>query len=500
MNELLEPVFALARPLANPISALLIALCLSRARRVRPPARAAGLVALVVLALCAAYHAAALHPRAAQWLEATNTPLATVFLVVIIPALYLPRNWRYKLFLLLPAGFLIAMILDIFNNYRAMPAGAGGFSWFPVRPVWLMAGAASFLVLIEPFLSLTWLRRSVRISCALVLLYGGFALRKDYRDYQAMLSRRPLARLDVMSLSETSPVLQSPTRMLHLPSAPCRFSADGGYVQGCNMELFQRVTQIDFNKVAARDPAELGTFEVALGALTLFLILCFLTARWCCGWLCPLSALGDLVDWVRRLAGAPHVKPSQPVKLAYLFSGMSLATVGILLAKAVPSLDQDGRFAGCKIPIYPFCKLCPGNQICPVAAEGPGAYPGLPTWEWGFGLFRIGVVAVLVLFVASFAAGRRLWCRFCPMGMISGIFNRGGFLALCKNSQKCNGCGVCAEVCPMDIDTVRSEREHRDVSSYDCILCLKCVASCPRDGCLSLELGGVKVTESRFAP
>ena len=110
----------------------------------------------------------------------------------------------------------------------------------------------------------------------------------------------------------------------------------------------------------------------------------------------------------------------------------------------------------------------------------------------------LGSLALLGLFLVTFAASRRLWCRFCPMGMISGIFNRGGMLELRKDALRCNGCGTCAEVCPMDIDVVRRETVDRDVGSYDCVLCLRCVEHCPRDGCLGLHHAGLPVLESRF--
>jgi ferredoxin len=84
------------------------------------------------------------------------------------------------------------------------------------------------------------------------------------------------------------------------------------------------------------------------------------------------------------------------------------------------------------------------------------------------------------------------------MGMISGIFNRGGMLVLRKNPAKCNRCGTCNEVCPMHIDHVRHEMKNTDVSTYNCLLCLKCVQKCPQDSCLSVEFSGRKITESKF--
>jgi len=245
----------------------------------------------------------------------------------------------------------VLAVLAVFDAYATVPAERQGFYWFLIRPAYLIAGAVSLLVLAQPLLSLKWFRRAVRGACLLVLLYGGFALRQNYEDYRQMLGRRRDTGGDVMRLMETTPVLQAGPAMAYLPSAPCRFSADGGYVQGCNMEMTQRVLQVNLGDMARGDPSALGTMALLLGALTTLLIMCFVAGRWFCGWLCPLSTLGGVLDGVRRLAGAPHLKPAQPVKLAYLFSGVGVASVAMAMAKAYPHLDEDGRVAGCKIPL-----------------------------------------------------------------------------------------------------------------------------------------------------
>jgi polyferredoxin len=108
------------------------------------------------------------------------------------------------------------------------------------------------------------------------------------------------------------------------------------------------------------------------------------------------------------------------------------------------------------------------------------------------------VLVLLAIYLFSFAAARRLWCRFCPMGMIAGLFNRGGMLRLAKDPGKCSRCGACAEACPMAIGLVRDELARRDVSSFHCVLCLKCVEHCPRDACLGLDFAGRRAAESRF--
>ena len=496
--RLLEPWLDRAAPLTSPLLALVVALLLPVVLRIRRTAVRAAVLGATVAVFWAAYVLAARNAAADRWLTALNTPFAAAYLALVLPALCLRHTRWYRAFLLVPVAGVVLAVLAVADAYGSVPEGQGGFYWFLIRPASLIGGVVSLLVLAQPLMSLKHFRATVRVACLLVLLYGGFAFRQSYQDYQEMLQRRRDTGGDVMRLMETSPVLQDHRQMSYLPSAPCRFSADGGYVQGCNMEMMQRIMQVNFYDVASGDPGAIGLVAVLLGALTSLLIVCFIAGRWFCGWLCPLATLGGVLDWVRRKLGAPHLKPSQPVKAAYLFSGIGFGGLGLAMAKGYAHLDADGKFAGCKIPLYPFCKICPGQQVCPVAAQGLAGYDGLPTWEWGFGFFKVACISLLALFLVSYMVGRRLWCRFCPMGMISGIFNRGGLTRLTKDAQKCNECGVCADVCPMDIDVVRAEMTNPDVSSYDCVLCLKCVEKCPRDDCLSFEHAGLTAARSRY--
>ena len=499
MTAQLDPLLEFLIPLTSPFLAVAVLLSVRPVlERFRSPLARTAAFAAVVGGFFLCYKSAALHEGTAQWLSALNTPLVTVLVFVVLPAMYLPRNRYYKYFLILPALLVLLGVLDIFRSYSQIPQDDRGFYWFLIRPAYLMGMVAGLLVLIQPFITMKWFRRAVRLSLLLVLLYGGFALRASYVDYQQMLDRRSEADAAVMTITDTVPSVRSEGRMLYLPSAPCRFSADGGYVQGCNIELVQRVLQVNLTKAFAGDPNTLNTLSVLAAASLLFLLLSFLFARLACGWLCPLSTLGDLISWGRKKLGLPYYSPSKTVKVSALAGGLSLAGIGLLMAKTVPHLDKDGAFLGCKIPSFPFCKLCPAQQVCPVASGGLEDYPPVPGTEWAFGFFRYGSILMLAFFLFVFLTARRLWCRFCPMGMISGVFNRGGMVRLKKEPLKCNSCGVCEEVCPMDISIVRKTMDDRNVSSYDCLLCGKCVEKCPKDGCLTIEHAGVDVCTSRF--
>lgn len=457
-----------------------------------------GFIVLVTFLFWAAYRLFALNADVAVWLDRLNNPLFALLGFMVLPAVFLPRNRWYKAFLLFPLASILLAVLEVFHQYKSVPAGAP-FVWFLVRPGFFVAGVIGFLIIAQYLLSLDHFRKVTRITMMLVLVFGGFAFRQNYVDYTEMLKRRMDPTQKVMNLSGTTPVMVYDQRIVYIPGAPCRFTADGGYVQGCVMELLQRMLHVDFRKaIGLLDPGATYRLAVALAALLSMLLLVYISGRWFCGWICPLSTLGDIFDTLRGYLGLSHVKPAKTVNLAFLYSGLSFSVFTLTLAKLYPFVDKNERVLGCKIPVYPYCKICPGQQICPVASQGPGAYPPLPGTEWLFGFFRVSAILLLAVFLAAFITSRRLWCRFCPMGMVGGLFNRGGLIAIKKDNQKCNGCGVCNEVCPMDIHQVQQEMEKADVSSFDCVYCLRCVDHCPQDKCLQLEFAGQKIIESEM--
>ncbi|MEW6535064.1 MAG: 4Fe-4S binding protein [Candidatus Auribacterota bacterium] len=434
-------------------------------------------------------------PQLSKWLYRMQSDIIPALTLLVLPILFLPQVKRKFLFIMIPVSAILIAVFDVMHRYRVAPSDSG-FHWIPVNPPLLIMAVASIIILAARFLSPDALRKFCRIACLLVLLFGGFMFRKNYADYQDMLARRQDTQAGIMNIMETVPVMRDDNRLTYLPSAPCRFSADGGYVQGCVMELSQRFMQLRFDLIGKKDPAEISLLAIILGAFAVTVVLLFIVGRWWCGWVCPLATIGDALDFVRRKLGISHFKPSATMKMTAVWSGIFTGTIGLLLARAYALIDENGEFMGCKIPLYPFCKICPGQQVCPVASQGIGAFPALPGMEWLFGFFRVGVVVLLLFFVLAFMSSRRLWCRFCPMGIFGGLFNKGGMILLRKEPLKCNGCGACNEVCPMDIHYVEQEMSANDVTTFDCIYCMKCVSACPQDKCLSLEFAGKTILQS----
>ncbi len=436
------------------------------------------------------------NPVAERWLERLESPFSAVTLLLVLPAFFGNRNIRR--FLILPSSLLIIMsAAEIFNRSSSLPDSASWFN-FIASPGLIVSSTAGILIILSNFLSTKLFRTSCRVVFLILLVYGGVLFRHSLDDYRTM-SASQRSPGEIITLMETSPVLKKSSHRPAMPSAPCRFASGGGFVQGCPMESLQHVIQLRKDKIMSGNLTELQTLAVGIASLLTLLIFLLVGARLWCGWFCPLATIGDIFDWIRQKLNIDHFKYRGFVRKLLLTTGITAGTAGLLMALAYGSVDSSGKFAGLKIPPYPFCKMCPGEEIFPVASGGLSQLPPLPGTEWMGGFFTVALLSMVAFFFFGFLTSRRLWCRLCPMGLIGGLFNRGGAVSLEKDSGKCTGCAVCREVCPVDIDHVYREMKIRDVTTFECLLCLKCIEKCPENGCLSFTFCGSKVTESSFS-
>jgi len=198
-------------------------------------------------------------------------------------------------------------------------------------------------------------------------------------------------------------------------------------------------------------------FSVYIGGFLLLFGAGF--GRLICGWICPFGLLQELL----------HKIPTSKLKffkpLGYL---RWAALIGLVLL--IPYLLGE--------PAY--CRY-----ICPAGAlEG-----GIP-----FGIFSSQVRAmigtmyfiklgILAVFLAGSVLTFRFFCRTaCPLGLIYGFFNRISALGLSFNPDRCTDCGICAEVCPMELRPEKGE-----YLTGSCIRCLKCRDACPQ-GCFQFGI------------
>jgi ferredoxin-type protein NapH len=84
---------------------------------------------------------------------------------------------------------------------------------------------------------------------------------------------------------------------------------------------------------------------------------------------------------------------------------------------------------------------------------------------------------------------QRAFCKYlCPTGFILRWTSRPALLHVSAQADACNGCEECTKVCPMDIPVAERARVGARIGNGDCILCQRCVESCPA-GALRTSFG-----------
>lgn len=168
-----------------------------------------------------------------------------------------------------------------------------------------------------------------------------------------------------------------------------------------------------------------------------------------CGWACPFGLLQDLLDKITKkkvIIGKTINKKFISIKFVLLFLILFLAweTSDVL-----------------------FCKICPAGTI-------EAAIPYHLQYKTTLTTVFIVRIVIFGLLIALIIAVTRFWCRYlCPFGAWLAIFNNSSLIQVKVEREKCNKCGLCEKICPMQIEIVKLKK------STECIKCGICVDNCP---------------------
>lgn len=201
-------------------------------------------------------------------------------------------------------------------------------------------------------------------------------------------------------------------------------------------------------------------FSMLLGVLGVSLV----AGRAFCGWMCPLGAVQDFLATVaRRLSGERRHVPGKK----------SAARLPIRVSPGVDRWLRSTKYLvlGLILLASLFTVYPPLHDFCPVHAIFSFK---LTAVLWG----------VLIVFAGLSLLVERGSCKYlCPLGALLAIFNRISPLRLAVENN-CNHCGRCDVECPMGIADVPD-----NLSSPECIRCLKCLDTCARTHTLALKIG-----------
>ena len=110
-------------------------------------------------------------------------------------------------------------------------------------------------------------------------------------------------------------------------------------------------------------------------------------------------------------------------------------------------------------------------------ALAPGHMRGNGVWSIAAG---VAVYYTAAIALALALHDQRAFCKYlCPAGFILRWTSRPALLHVSAKAEACTECEACTEVCPMDIPVDARVRMGTRISQGDCILCQRCVESCP---------------------
>ncbi len=119
-------------------------------------------------------------------------------------------------------------------------------------------------------------------------------------------------------------------------------------------------------------------------------------------------------------------------------------------------------------------------------ALAPGRTRGDSVWSVAAGV-AVYYTAAIALAIALH--DQRAFCKYlCPTGFLLRWTSRPALLHISARGEVCTDCEECTKVCPMDIPVAARVRMGTSVGKGDCILCQRCVESCPA-GALKTSFG-----------
>jgi ferredoxin-type protein NapH len=186
-----------------------------------------------------------------------------------------------------------------------------------------------------------------------------------------------------------------------------------------------------------------------------------LFGRLWCGWACWTVMILDLLPFTRPSGRLP----GKWGWLRYLHFGLSLSLVLVLFF------------------IFGFRDGATGQIAIIWFLTGNVLY------------YAIGITLAYVL------KDNRAFCKYvCPVSVPLKVTSRFSMLKIGGDAAKCNDCGACVKLCPMDIRIPDYIKHGQRVLSTECSLCQTCTTVCAHDALklsFGFDLGGKELLRTR---
>ena len=213
-----------------------------------------------------------------------------------------------------------------------------------------------------------------------------------------------------------------------------------------------------------------------VGVVVALVVLTLLFGRLYCSVICPLGILQDLFGRLGRKAKKNrygYSKPRNVLRYGFLvlFVVLMVAGVGQVAALIAP-YSAFGRIASTLLA--PVWQLANNGLTWVAERAGSYAFYSVDVWWKGGTLLVVALTTLIVVGVLAWRNGRS-WCNtVCPVGTVLGFLSRYSWLRPVINTEKCNGCGLCARNCK----AACIDPKAHTIDLSRCVVCFDCIDKC----------------------
>lgn len=189
----------------------------------------------------------------------------------------------------------------------------------------------------------------------------------------------------------------------------------------------------------------------SLTAAITTLLASIIFGRFFCGWMCSFGFMNDLLYKISNKIFKFKFKVAERTdKLLKYIKYVILVLIAILIwTLGASSLNV----------------LNPWN-----------AFAQITNFRTAIFQYTLGFIILFIIIIGCMFV-ERFFCRYlCPLGAIFSLISRFRLFNISKPNDKCGKCRLCTNKCSMGIPLYKTSK----VTSGECIMCLKCVETCPR--------------------
>lgn len=213
-----------------------------------------------------------------------------------------------------------------------------------------------------------------------------------------------------------------------------------------------------------------------VGVVVGLVLLTLLLGRIYCSVVCPLGVWQDVVSRVNRKKNRFRHSPAITwLRYAALgvFVAAFIAGIGSVVALLEPYSAYGRIVSNLFAPVYQW-----GNNLLAYFAERADSYAFYQTDVWikSVGTLAVAAVTFIVIAVLAWRGGRTYCNTICPVGTILGFLSRFSLYKHRIDTDKCNGCGLCARNCKASCIDAKTHT----IDYSRCVSCFDCIDKCSK--------------------